>query len=76
MYLEFSEEGVYMGEGLTPGEPCGPHITNWRARGGPALPGGVGAPQPPHHLAARVPPVRQLMVWGPQGSPGVRPSPI
>ena len=46
-YLGFSEEGVYMGEGLTPGEPCGPHTTSWRARGGPAPPGGVGAPQPP-----------------------------
>ena len=29
-YLGFSEEGVYMGEGLTPGEPCGPHTTSWR----------------------------------------------
>ena len=35
-----------MGEGLTPGEPCGPHTASWRA-GGPAPPGGVGAPQPP-----------------------------
>ena len=32
-YLGFSEEGVYMGEGLTPGEPCGPHTTSWRAGG-------------------------------------------
>ena len=36
-----------------------------------------GAVVPPHHLAARVPPpVRQEVVWGPHGSPGVRPSPI
>ena len=33
-YLGFSGEGVYMGEGLTPGEPCGPHTTSRRARGG------------------------------------------
>jgi hypothetical protein len=45
--LGFSEEGVYMGEDLTPGEPCGPHTTCSRAGGGPVPPGGVGAPQPP-----------------------------
>ena len=32
--LGFSDEGVYMGEGLTPGEPCGPHTTSQRAGGG------------------------------------------
>ena len=32
-YLGFSDEGVYMGEDLTPGEPCGPHTTSRRARG-------------------------------------------
>ena len=46
-YLGFSDEGVYMGGGLTLGEPCGPHTTSWRAGGGPAPPGGVGAAQPP-----------------------------
>ena len=30
-YLGFSDEGVYMGEGLTPGEPCGPHSASPRA---------------------------------------------
>ena len=36
-----------------------------------------GAVEPPQHLAAQVhPPVCQLVVWGPQGSLGVRPSPI
>ena len=36
-----------------------------------------GDVEPPHHLAARVPPpTRREVVWGPQGSPGVRPSPI
>ena len=35
------------------------------------------ATRPPHHMAVRVPPLlRHHMVWGPQGSPGVRPSPI
>ena len=33
-YIGFSEEGVYMGEGLTPGEPYGPHTTSWHAGGG------------------------------------------
>ena len=32
--LGFLDEGVYMGEGLTPGEPCGPHTTSRRAGGG------------------------------------------
>ena len=33
--------------------------------------------EPPHHLAARVHlSAREEVVWGPQGSPGVRPSPI
>ena len=32
--LGFSDEGVYMGEGLTSGEPCGPHTTSQRAGGG------------------------------------------
>ena len=31
-YLGFSDEGVYMGGGLTPGEPCGPHTTSPRTR--------------------------------------------
>ena len=36
-----------------------------------------GAVVPPHHLAARVHPLaRGEVVWGPQGSPGVRPPPI
>ena len=26
-------EGVYMGEGLTPGDPCGPHTTSPRVGG-------------------------------------------
>ena len=35
------------------------------------------ATRPPHHLAARVPPpARGEVVWGPQDSPGVSPSPI
>ena len=34
-----------------------------------------GAWSPPHHMAAWVP-ARREVVWGPQGSPGVRPSPI
>ena len=34
-YVGFSGEGVYMGEDLTPGEPCGPHTTSWRAGGDP-----------------------------------------
>ena len=36
-----------------------------------------GAVDTPHHLAARVPPpARREVVWGPQGSLGVSPSPI
>ena len=36
-----------------------------------------GAVESPHHLAARVPPpTREEVVWGPQDSPGVSPSPI
>ena len=36
-----------------------------------------GAVEPPHHLVARVPPpARREVVWGPQGSLGVSPSPI
>ena len=36
-----------------------------------------GSVVPPHHLAGRVNlPAREEVVWGPQGSPGVRPSPI
>ena len=36
-----------------------------------------GATRPPHHLAARPHlPACEQMVWGPQGAPGVRPSPI
>ena len=33
-YLGFSEEGVYMGEGLTLEEPCGPHTTSRLVGGG------------------------------------------
>ena len=33
-FLGFSDEGVYMGEGLTPGEACGPHTTSPRVGGG------------------------------------------
>ena len=46
-YLGFSEEGDYMGEGLIPGETCGPYTTSWRTGGEPAPLGGVGAPQTP-----------------------------
>ena len=36
-----------------------------------------GAMEPPHHLAARVPPLaHREVVWGPQGSPGVSLLPI
>ena len=36
-----------------------------------------GATEPPHHLAAQVPPpARGEVVWGPQDSLGVSPSPI
>ena len=36
-----------------------------------------GAVEPPHHLAARVPPLaRREVVWGPRGSPGVSLPPI
>ena len=36
-----------------------------------------GAMEPPHHLAAQVPPpVRREVVWGPQASPGVSLPPI
>ena len=33
-YLGFSDEEVYMGERLTPGEACGPHTTSLRTGGG------------------------------------------
>ena len=36
-----------------------------------------GATRPPHHLVVRPHlPAREEVVWGPQGTPGVRPSPI
>ena len=36
-----------------------------------------GATRPPHNLVARPHlPAREEVVWGPQGAPGVRPSPI
>ena len=46
-YLGFLEEGVYMGEGVTPGEACGPHTTSRRARGGTRAARWCGAPRPP-----------------------------
>ena len=33
-YLRFSVEEVFMGEGVTLGEACGPHTTSSRAGGG------------------------------------------
>ena len=42
-YLGFSGEGVYMGEGLTPGAPSGPTPPPCAPGGGAAPPGGVGA---------------------------------
>ena len=34
------------------------------------------AAEPPHHVVAQVPPARRRMVWGPQASTDVAPSPI
>ena len=49
-YLGFSDEEVFMGEGLTPGSPVGPTPPPGAPEVGPAPPGGVGAPQPPLSL--------------------------
>ena len=46
------------------------HVHGHRRRDG----GGLWSPHTTWQHGS--PPVRQLMVWGPQGSPGVRPSPI
>ena len=49
-YLGFSDEGVYMGEDLTPGEPCGPHTTSSRAGGDPRRQVVWGLHSPPPSL--------------------------
>ena len=43
-YLGFSPEEVFMGEGATSGEVCGPQHNVAACRGGPAPPHGVVAP--------------------------------
>ena len=48
--LGFSVNEVFMGEGLTLGEACGPHTTSSRAEGGTHAARGVGAPLGPRCL--------------------------
>ena len=50
-YLGFLDEGVYMGEGLTLGEPCGPHTTSRRAGGGTHAARWCGGSTAPLHLS-------------------------
>ena len=50
-YLGFSDEEVFMGEGLTPGEARGPHTTSLCARGGTRAARWCGSPMAPLHLS-------------------------
>ena len=61
-YLGFSDEGVYMGGGLTPGEPCGPHTTCWHAGGWTRTARWCGGSTAPLHLSFGVR-VRDGNIW-------------
>ena len=49
--LGFLEEWVDMVEDLTPGEPCGPHTTSWRARGWTRAARWCGGSTAPLHIS-------------------------